>query len=107
MYAGGTALLAVEARTGTVRWRYDALRAADPSDRRQAFSGDSSPLVAGDHVYAGRDDGYLVALDRRTGACVWKFRLGLPVKSSPVVSGNMLFVCGFDGELYAFASRAK
>lgn len=106
LYAGGEEVLAIDIRTGKKLWGYNDHRLTDEHNRRQErFCGNSSPLVSGNLVYVGRDDGDLVALDRRTGKRVWRFDLGLPIKSSPVVSGNMLFVYGFDGNLYAFASR--
>jgi outer membrane protein assembly factor BamB len=105
LYVGGQRAAALDARTGKELWGYAAMRQPDESNRRQTFGGSSSPLVAGDLVYLGRDDGDLVAIDRRSGAPVWCFSVGLPVKGSPVVSGNTLFVCDFDGNLHAFAGR--
>ena len=104
LYAGGPETLAIDTKTGKKLWGYRTMRLTDKHNQRQEQGGGhSSPLVSGDFVYIGRDDGDLVALDRRTGKPAWRYDLGLPVKSSPVVSGNMLFVYGFDGNLYAFA----
>ncbi len=108
LYAGGSKAIAIDIKTGKELWSYNEMRVTDEYNKRQQVAGGhSSPLVSGNLVYLGRDDGDLVALDRRTGKRVWRFDLGLPIKSSPVVSGNMLFVYGFDGNLYAFASQAE
>ena len=105
LYTGGLRLSALDAKTGQQLWKYDETRELDESNRRQTVGGFSSPLVSGNVVYVGRDDGDMIALDRTTGKRIWRFPLGLPVKSSPVISGNMLFVCDFDGNMHAFAAR--
>ena len=106
IYAGGTRVAAIDLKTHERLWYYTAMRGETKSNRRQSFGGHSSPLVSGNLVYLGREDGDLLALDRKSGKPVWRFNLGVPVKSSPVVSGNMLFICDFDGNLHAFASRS-
>ena len=60
--------------------------------------------MAGQTVYFGGEDGYLYALDCETGECLWRYYLALPIKSSPIVSGNSLFVSDFDGNLFAFVA---
>ena len=104
VYSGGRTVSALDAKTGRALWRYSALRQPDRTMQRQVFAGGSSPLVSGGLLYVGRDDGDIVALNRRSGKCVWRHPVCMAVKSSPVVSGNMLFVYDFDGNLNAFAS---
>ena len=106
LYAGGQRVSAIDGKTGEVLWRYEALREPDESNRRQVFAGASTPLTSGGLLFVGRDDGDVVALDRRSGERVWRHPLCLAIKSSPVVSGNMLFVYDFDGNLSAFASAS-
>jgi len=62
--------------------------------------------VAAGRLYTGGSAFYVVGV--KTGKPAWsrRFRVGLPIKSSPVVSGNMLFVKDYDGNLYAFVGRA-
>jgi alcohol dehydrogenase (cytochrome c) len=35
-------------------------------------------------VFAGDEDGYLMAFDARSGRNLWKFNTGSPLKSSPI-----------------------
>lgn len=63
-----------------------------------------TPAIANETVFAGSLDGNLYALDLQTGAELWRYEIGVPVASSPAVSGNMVFVAAEDAHLYAFAS---
>ncbi len=102
--ANGARLRAFDAATGEPRWEhqfvYDAQ--AQQSNQRQALAGQSTPLVAGDVVYVGSDDGHLYAFALDGGEMLWRYNLGVPIKGSPVVSGNALFICDWDGNLYCF-----
>ncbi|MBI4801300.1 MAG: four helix bundle protein [Elusimicrobia bacterium] len=53
---------------------------------------DASPSVWGNAVYVPSLDGYLYALNRRTGAMLWKARLGASSASSPLVLDGKVFV---------------
>jgi outer membrane protein assembly factor BamB len=73
--------------------------------QRNTGSINSTPAIAGGAaVYFGADDGRLYALNPATGAELWRYELGVPVRSSPAIAGNMLFVTAEDGSLYAFVS---
>lgn len=61
----------------------------------------SSPAVDRDRVYVGVNAD-LVALDRRTGAVVWKAPTGRKVDSSPLVIGSTVYVGSDDRSFYAF-----
>lgn len=39
------------------------------------------------------------------GREVWTWRVGLPVKTAPIVSGNTLYVLDYDGNLHALTCR--
>jgi outer membrane protein assembly factor BamB/predicted phosphodiesterase len=64
----------------------------------------SSPLVAGEQVYVGGDDGVLRAVEIADGSVAWSADLGAPIRSSPAASGNVLLISTTDGTLYAFVS---
>ncbi|MGB3082666.1 MAG: PQQ-binding-like beta-propeller repeat protein, partial [Candidatus Omnitrophota bacterium] len=61
----------------------------------------SSPVVSGDTVYVGSEDGFLYALDKESGDLKWKFQTGSAVNSSPAVSGDTVYVGSEDGYVYA------
>ncbi|CAN5861112.1 hypothetical protein BH11GEM2_BH11GEM2_31320 [soil metagenome] len=62
---------AIDARHGTVRWRYDP---AVPKEHAKFVCCDvvnRGVALFGDKVYVGTIDGRLIALNRKTGAPVW------------------------------------
>lgn len=61
----------------------------------------STPAVAGGAVVFGSDDGFLYALDVKTGAEKWRVNLGGAVSSSPAIAGGMVLVMGPYGRLCA------
>jgi glucose dehydrogenase len=68
------ALVALDARTGTVRWR-----------RRLPKPVVGGALAtAGGLVFSGCDDGFLYAFDARDGTTVWRGRIGLPFGTAPI-----------------------
>ncbi len=66
---------------------------------------DSSPVVCGDKVVVGSDDGrlYLVSLDK--GQQVWMYEVGQPIESSPAVADGKVVVGSDDGSLYCFGEK--
>jgi len=73
MYATSawSVVYAIDARSGTVLWRYDP---AVPKDHAKFVCCDvvnRGVALFHDKVYVGTIDGRLVALDRKTGAPVW------------------------------------
>ena len=86
-------LVALDARTGTVRWR----RVIGPSE--------TSPLVAGRLVYAGDWTGAVYAFDRTTGRRIWRYQTGGEVKGAFALTGRRLFVGSYDHHLYALNAR--
>jgi outer membrane protein assembly factor BamB len=61
----------------------------------------SSPVVAGDRVYAGSGDGHLYALDRLTGATIWTFDARSAIHSSPAAENGLVFFATREGTLVA------
>lgn len=68
--SGGGVVYAFEATDGSVLWTYEGHSAVT-----------SSPVVHGDNVFVGRNDGKLLALDRATGAVRWQSTLDAPIYS--------------------------
>src|SRR3989475_1277181 len=97
-------VFAVDARTGTIRWRYapevpagiDQFACCDVNNRGVAY--------ANGKVFVGRLDGHLVALDAKTGDEVWKSQIvdytqGSVITSPPTIVKNLV-VTGFGGGEY-------
>ena len=85
-------VLAVEAGTGALRWRYRH------PDRHFPFY--ASAALAGDRVVAAGRDKLVHALDRRTGEAAWTFRARARFDASPAVAGGFVYAGNADGRLY-------
>jgi outer membrane protein assembly factor BamB len=68
---------------------------------------DSSPVVCGDKVVVGSDDGrlYLVALN--DGRQVWSYEIGQAIESSPAVADGKIVVGSNDGSVYCFGTTPR
>ncbi len=67
---------------------------------------DSAPVVVGETVYVGGDDGSVYALNTADGSTRWSFEIGRNaadegVRSTPAVAGGTVYVGGPDARLYA------
>jgi len=85
---------AVDLRTGRELWRHATTQRVI-----------SSPVVSGDLVVAGGEDGSVFALDREDGRAVWTFPTRARVFSSPAVARSTVFIGSADGSLYALTDR--
>jgi len=102
---GDASLLALHLADGKLLWRFEP----GPQLKFEQFRGDprswdiwqSSPTVVGDRVYFGNGDGFVYALDRRSGKLAWKHRTGAVVRTSPAIADGVVYIGGFDGTLYA------
>ncbi|MEA2525734.1 MAG: hypothetical protein QOF73_2961 [Thermomicrobiales bacterium] len=91
VYVGSDAgLFAVDAVTGTERWRMAT-----------ELPITSSPAVAGGVVYVGGEDGNFYGVDAGTGVERWRFETGGKIRSSPVVADGAVVFSSFDGNIYA------
>ena len=61
----------------------------------------ASPAVDGNRVIAHGMDGHVWVLDRETGRVRWKFRIGSPIESSPVVIDGVDYFGAWNGNVYA------
>jgi len=95
---GNGAVLALDPRTGEVKWRF-----------RQYDVTDSGILTtATDLLFTGGREGYFHALDARTGALLWKASLGAQIVNGPMtytVDGVQYVAVISGNSLYAFALR--
>jgi outer membrane protein assembly factor BamB len=65
----------------------------------------SSPAVANGVVYIGSHNGYVYALDARTGAKLWEYLTDGHVASSPAVGDGVVFIGSENGTMYALKAR--
>ena len=65
---------------------------------------ESSPLILGDRVFVGSNDGLLYELDLATGKKVWEFTAGAPLSASPAAAQESLVIGSQDGVLYCFGN---
>ncbi|MCL4235957.1 MAG: PQQ-binding-like beta-propeller repeat protein [Deltaproteobacteria bacterium] len=91
---------AIDAATGKWTWMYQRDLAATFSVR-----GVATPVYRDGLLYAGFSDGYIAAVDVKTGKEVWKNLLKIDerladVDSSPLVDGDALYVAAYDGALF-------
>ena len=66
---------------------------------------DSSPVLAGEVVYVGSNDGNLYALNLADGSLLWKFAAGGDIVASAAITGNRLLIGSRDGVLYCLRSN--
>ena len=65
----------------------------------------SSPVICGDKVVVGSNDGRLYMVKLADGKKVWSYDLGDSVESSPAVAGGLVIVGCSDGRVYAFGPK--
>jgi outer membrane protein assembly factor BamB len=96
--AGRAKIVAINRRTGRVRWA-----------RRLASSSESSPLVLGSgrraYVYLGSQAGIVYKLSAVSGRVLWTYRAGGPVKSALAFWHGKLYFGDYGGTVTAL--RAK
>jgi PQQ-dependent dehydrogenase (methanol/ethanol family) len=105
--AGSLEVLALDARTGRVLWRYQRKqKVTNPNEINRSNRG---VAVAGDRLFFGTLDAFLIALDARTGAQLWETKVAdtmqgysitappLPVKDKIVtgIGGGEFGISGF------------
>jgi alcohol dehydrogenase (cytochrome c) len=93
-------VLALDARTGQLLWRYAREL---PEDQIQLHPTNRGVALWGDRVYMGTADAYLVALDARTGELVWEAEVasyedGYYITSAPLVVRDRVLVGVSGGE---------
>ena len=88
------------------RGRDKLVRAFDPASGKQLWEFaararvDSSPVIAGNRVYVGGNDGKLYVLDLQSGKSVFEFEAGGPLSASPAVASGRLVIGSQDGKLF-------
>jgi len=97
---GNNVLRALDAVEGKELWLYSRVDS-------QSFSvrGASTPVVKDGTLFLGFSDGYLVALNAKTGSLKWESALNKnkrfrDIDSTAVIDGEFIYVTGYDSHLY-------
>lgn len=113
--AWGASVSAVDLRTGTVKWVWQADRATSDTARTAFRSGAEGVVVSGTVVYATawhwRDalgtaaEAWLIALDRTNGRELWRavmpsYTSGRVVQGAPAVAGDVVVFTSVGGRVY-------
>ena len=88
---------AISMRSGKVAWRRDT-----PNGKMAA-----SPAVVGDELVVHGMDGHVWVLDRANGRVLWRYRVGSPIESSPVVRRGVDYFGAWNGNVYALDLRRR
>ena len=97
-------VFAADARTGEVRWRYSPEVPAGIEQYACCDVNNRGVAHANGKIFVGRLDGFLVALDARTGKELWKSPVidhtsGSVITSPPTIVKNLV-ITGFGGGEY-------
>jgi alcohol dehydrogenase (cytochrome c) len=87
---------AIDALTGAIRWQFDQ------------YAGPSAGVLstAGGIVFSGNRDGYVFALDAKSGAPLWRFQTGGVIWADPIafaVDGRQHLALASGQSLFVFA----
>ena len=77
--------------TGKVVWYY-----------RTPGEVESSPVIAGNTIFAGCMDGKLYAFSLANGKKLWQYDAGAGIKASPAIGQGRLVIGSTDGAIYCF-----
>src|SRR3954469_25434443 len=104
-YGDGTVYVTLLQRGRQTRaGRVVALRASDGKilwNRLLPSRSESSPLLDGDHVYFGSENGSVYSLRTADGSVRWKFKARGAVKSALALADRKLYFGDYSGHVYA------
>jgi outer membrane protein assembly factor BamB len=73
----------------------------------KSFSYVPTLLASGDYLYAVTDKGFVSCHVAKTGAEVWKDRLGGEISASPVLIDGKVYAANEEGDVYVFEATPK
>ena len=88
---------AFDAQTGAEAWATQF--GVEKANRASLFGG--GVAVDNGRVYATNGLGYVAALDARNGGIIWQVHPGGPLRGSPTVSGDTVYVMSQDNQIYS------
>jgi alcohol dehydrogenase (cytochrome c) len=102
--AGPKYVYAINAKDGTPKWKYAPEIPADVQQTTCCGLDNRGVAFANDKLFVGRLDGYLVALDAKTGKELWKTQVvdyheGAAITSPPTLAKDLV-ITGYAGGEY-------
>ena len=88
---------ATDAKTGAPLWR--ARFGYEPGQQGAMFGGGLS--YAGGRIYATNGLGFVAAIDASNGKLLWQVQPGGPLRGSPTVAGDAVYVISEDNQIYS------
>lgn len=88
---------AFDAQSGAPLWQ--AQFGTEPGNNASLFGG--GVAYSNGRIYATNGLGFVTALDAGTGAQLWQVRPGGPLRGSPTVTGDALYVMSQDNQIYS------
>ncbi|MES1939881.1 Pyrrolo-quinoline quinone [Salinisphaera sp. T5B8] len=85
-------------------YRMDTLWKTDAGEGAGDYVSGFVPVVDGDRVYVGNQDGYVMALDLATGRKIWRSRTGDRLISGPSLARGLLLLGSRDGQVVALSA---
>ncbi len=110
MATSNNGVAAFNKKTFELLWNHatePALIYTSPYTKTNEKTVEASPVLSGNVVYIGGSDGVFYALDIASGKEIWKIDIGVPIFATVAISGNLIFVNDFSGNVYAFTSNNK
>ena len=104
---GGAANVAEPTPLSTLEapaYRMDTLWKTDAGEGAGDYVSGFVPVVDGDRVYVGNQDGYVMALDLATGRKIWRSRTGDRLISGPSLARGLLLLGSRDGQVVALSA---
>jgi len=87
--------------TGEKKWSFEVKGSEDTDDPAQRFGLVLSPTLSDGVIYAPSYNGFVYALNSRTGEELWRAATGGLVASSPAVTDTSVYLGNYDGELHS------
>lgn len=93
--SGPAKVVALEGRTGRVRWA-----------TRLGSASESSPLAHDGRIWVGSQDGTVYCILATSGRIVWRYHAGGAVKAAIAYSRGRLFVAAYGGTITALRAKS-
>ncbi|MBW7477638.1 PQQ-binding-like beta-propeller repeat protein [Paenibacillus oenotherae] len=101
----GGIVYALDAKSGAVAWEYSGHKVQGEAQMDEWDYYDASASVDGDRIYIGSANGMMAALQSSTGALLWQFKAGAPIKATAAHDEERVYVGDWNGKLYALDNK--